>query len=102
MIILDHMKMENLHLGLISQIAPEIIKVDGEVILAEKRNEASCGNLDVFPNVAKSLNIKVLASHIENEELFIMAKKLGFDFFQGYYFNKPLGILENLSIEEEA
>jgi len=34
-------------------------------------------------------NLKVLAEKIETKEEFLQAKKLGFHFFQGYYFCKP-------------
>jgi len=34
-------------------------------------------------------NLKILAEKIETKEEFLQAKKLGFHFFQGYYFCKP-------------
>lgn len=35
-------------------------------------------------------NIKVIAEKVETEEMFLYLKKLGFDYFQGYFFTNPL------------
>jgi len=46
-----------------------------------------------FPQLIKKLktrkNLKILAEKVETKEEFIQAKKLGFHFFQGYYFCRP-------------
>ena len=34
-------------------------------------------------------NLKILAEKVETKDEFLQAKKLGFDFFQGYYFCRP-------------
>lgn len=36
--------------------------------------------------------IKVIAEKVETEEMFIYLKKLGFDYFQGYFFTNPVVI----------
>ncbi|MAD90058.1 MAG: histidine kinase [Pseudoalteromonas sp.] len=43
-------------------------------------------------------NIKLLAEKIETEEEFEIAKKMGFHFFQGYFFAKPR-VIEETDIE---
>lgn len=40
--------------------------------------------------------VKLLAEKVENNDEFARAKKLGFHYFQGYFFNKP----ENITIKE--
>ena len=45
-----------------------------------------CGPL---MSLAKSLAIRMIAEKVETQEEFERCKKLGFDFFQGYYFAKP-------------
>lgn len=35
-------------------------------------------------------NIKVIAEKVETEEMFLYLKKLGFDYFQGYFFTNPI------------
>lgn len=37
-----------------------------------------------------SKGIKVIAEKVETEEIFLYLKKLGFDFFQGYFFTNPV------------
>lgn len=37
-----------------------------------------------------SKGIKVIAEKVETEEMFLYLKKLGFDFFQGYFFTNPV------------
>ncbi|MCF6439657.1 HDOD domain-containing protein [Pseudoalteromonas luteoviolacea] len=40
-------------------------------------------------------NLKLLAEKVETEEEFLNAKKMGFSFFQGYFFAKPTMIAQN-------
>ena len=46
----------------------------------------NCGPL---MSLAKSLAIRMIAEKVETREEFERCKKLGFDFFQGYYFARP-------------
>jgi EAL domain-containing protein (putative c-di-GMP-specific phosphodiesterase class I) len=41
-------------------------------------------------DMAKNLNIKTVAEGVERKEQFEVLKELGVDYFQGYYFSKPL------------
>lgn len=38
---------------------------------------------------AKELNIKTVAEYIHNKKVFDVAKELGVDEFQGFYFSEP-------------
>lgn len=42
--------------------------------------------------VAKKLNISLLAEKVETREAFEDAKRRGYDYFQGYFFSKPVTI----------
>lgn len=46
----------------------------------------NCGPL---MSLARSLSIRMIAEKVETREEFERCKKLGFDYFQGYYFAKP-------------
>ncbi len=46
----------------------------------------------------KKYNVKLLAEKIENMEEFHFYKKMGFDYFQGYFFEKPT-VLKGSSID---
>lgn len=43
-------------------------------------------------NHLKYHNVKLLAEKVESEEEFVLANRLGFSYFQGYFFCKPQGI----------
>ncbi|WP_246938957.1 EAL and HDOD domain-containing protein [Bacillus pinisoli] len=40
-------------------------------------------------NIARTFNIKLLAEKVETRQEFELAVKLGYDYFQGYFFSKP-------------
>ena len=48
----------------------------------------------------KRKGLKLLAEKVETQEEFMLAKKMGFDFFQGYFFCKP-EMIENKDIEAQ-
>ncbi|SFC77480.1 EAL and modified HD-GYP domain-containing signal transduction protein [Bacillus sp. OV322] len=41
-------------------------------------------------SICKLLNLKLLAEKVETREEYELAKKLGYDYFQGYFFSKPI------------
>lgn len=49
----------------------------------------------------KALNIKLLAEKVETKEEFQWAKDLGFDYFQGYYFEKP-SVQKRVSLDQNG
>jgi len=49
----------------------------------------------IIAELKQQRNIKLLAEKIETEEEYEIAKKMGFHFFQGYFFAKPRVIEEN-------
>ncbi|KFN40763.1 MAG: signal peptide protein [Sulfuricurvum sp. MLSB] len=59
----------------------DIIKVD---LLASDSDE-----IDTMITKFKELGIKLLAEKVENVEAFKRCQKAGFDYFQGYFFEKP-------------
>jgi EAL and modified HD-GYP domain-containing signal transduction protein len=46
-------------------------------------------------DIMKKRKIKILAEKVETNEEFLEAKKMGFDFFQGFFFAKPEMIIES-------
>ncbi|OUR64571.1 histidine kinase [Methylophaga sp. 42_25_T18] len=59
----------------------DIIKID---LLALTEQE-----LIEHVEILKQENVKLLAEKVETEEQFQLCKKLGFDYYQGYFFCKP-------------
>jgi EAL and modified HD-GYP domain-containing signal transduction protein len=60
----------------------DIIKVD---VIAFKNN-----NLGPLIERCKRMDVKLLAEKVENEQEAIHYQSLGFDYFQGYYFCRPI------------
>ncbi|WP_075982929.1 EAL and HDOD domain-containing protein [Bacillus massilinigeriensis] len=60
----------------------DIIKVDFRQSTEKMRRKIEA--------IAKISNVKLLAEKIETEDEFLAAKDRGYDFFQGYFFSKPI------------
>lgn len=66
----------------------DYLKFDGSLILGlnDKSTSELVKSLVVH---AKERGIKTIAEYVENENVFINVKKLGFDYSQGYHIGKP-------------
>jgi c-di-GMP-related signal transduction protein len=62
----------------------DIVKVDFLTTPESLRTE--------IETMSKVLNVKLLAEKVETHEEFIYAKNRGYDYFQGYFFSKPVVI----------
>ncbi|MGL5956086.1 MAG: EAL and HDOD domain-containing protein [Brevinema sp.] len=59
--------------------------------------DTSPENLRQKTELLKSFKITMLAEKVETEEMFLLCKELGYQYFQGYFFTKPV-ILESQDI----
>ena len=75
-------------------ITPDYIKIDGSLIKDILTDEKSQVLVKSIVEFSKSLNIKVIAEYVENEEIFEFLKSLNIDEYQGYYFSKPKPLSE--------
>ncbi|MBU8878756.1 EAL domain-containing protein [Bacillus sp. FJAT-29790] len=60
----------------------DIVKVDFLVTPLEMRER--------IETIVKTLNLKMVAEKVETREVFEDAKRRGYDYFQGYFFSKPV------------
>ena len=67
----------------------DFVKVKGDLIRLLYINPDAISTCKEIISTCKELNIKTIASHINSQGAFNEAKKLGFDYFQGYYLGKP-------------
>ncbi len=74
----------------ILEISPDILKIDGSLIKNIHENRNSYILVKSIVSLAKSLNIKTVAEFVHSKEVFDIAKDLGVDYFQGFYFSPPL------------
>lgn len=69
------------------------IKVDTDVI--------SPAALSAAASLLKSVGGKLMACRVESQETLELCESLGFDYFQGYYFAKPV-VIEGRKLESSA
>jgi len=55
--------------------------------------------LDVVVQELRKFPVKLLAEKVETYEEYELCKKLGFDYFQGYFFSKPTVIINSHALE---
>jgi len=73
-------------------ISPNYVKIDGSLIKHIHEDEKSFQMVKAVVQFAKSLGIETIAEFVSCKEIFDVAKSLGVDQFQGYYFSEPVDI----------
>ena len=73
----------------LSELDFDIVKIDGSYIKNISKNPKSQIFTQVLTDLAKKLNIEIVAEIIDNEDDLNFIKKLGIDYYQGYYFAQP-------------
>jgi len=73
----------------ISTLAPDYIKIDGDLIKSIHHDKKSYELVNAIVKFSKSLEIKTIAEHVQTKETFDLLYDMGVDKFQGYYFGKP-------------
>ena len=74
------------------------IKIDQSFVKDLPQNKNSATVVRTIIKMAKELELSVLAEGIENKEQYDFLKHEGCDYFQGYYFHKPLKYTKLLEI----
>ena len=72
------------------KLKPDYIKIDGSIIKNMNDGENSSLITKTINDFAHSLGIKTIAEFVHCKEIFDIAKDIGIDEFQGYYFSEPL------------
>ena len=74
----------------ILELNVDFLKIDGSLIKNILEDKNSFYVVESIVNFAKKMNIKTVAEFVENEKVFNLLKEIGVDYFQGYYFSKPI------------
>ncbi len=74
----------------IATIKPDILKIDGSIILKIETNTNMRKILESISKLCKSLNILTIGEFVENENTFKMLEHFGIDMAQGYFIGKPM------------
>jgi EAL domain-containing protein (putative c-di-GMP-specific phosphodiesterase class I) len=74
----------------IMEIEPDYLKIDGSLIKNIDKCDKSYKFVKSITNLAKSLDIEVVAEFVHSKEVFEVCKFLGIDSYQGFLFSPPL------------
>lgn len=77
-------------LNMLSRLPIDVLKLDMKFMQNELRPEGEKNILDFILNLAKWMNLMVVAEGVETREQVELLKNMGCDYVQGYYFAKPL------------
>ncbi len=80
-------------LNYLSRYPVGFIKIDKSFIVEVALHEKARALVAVLINMAKVLDVQVVAEGVETLEQLEVLRQLGCDFIQGYYFSKPLPLL---------
>ncbi|MGN0316375.1 MAG: EAL domain-containing protein [Lachnospira sp.] len=92
-------------LNSLKELPCDVLKLDAEFfrLTDEKDEERSKTIVTGVINLAKTMNMKVVAEGVETKELCEFLASKGCDMIQGYYFSKPLSAEEFLlKVEEDS
>lgn len=67
----------------------DIVKLDGSYVKNISENHKNQIFTQTLTELAKRLNIEIVAEMIDNEKDLNLIKSFGIDYFQGYYFSAP-------------
>lgn len=85
----DHGGARDLALDYLKRLKADYIKIDGSLVTGLEHDEDRQAYLRSLLAIARGLDIKTFALHIESGETLDAARRLGFDGYQGYLVGRP-------------
>ncbi|REL35469.1 bifunctional diguanylate cyclase/phosphodiesterase [Thalassotalea euphylliae] len=73
----------------LTRLPVDIIKIDGSLIKQIATNQKHQVIVNTIVNFCHSLDIKVVAEYVANEQVLDKVKEFGVDMYQGYHFHQP-------------
>lgn len=77
-------------LNMLTTIPIDALKMDMKFIRNMQKDDKSMKLVELVLDIAKSLQVPVIAEGVENEEQLQLLKERGCDIIQGFYFSKPV------------
>ena len=81
-------------LSMLSEMPVDVIKMDRNFVRNIEYDEKDAKLVTLILDIAKQLDIPVIAEGVETKTQLDMLKKMGCDVAQGYYFSRPLSAAE--------
>lgn len=72
----------------LTQIRPDFLKIDGSLIKDIDVNTESRSIVKGIVDLARSLDIRLVAEYVSTPEIYAIIKELGIEYAQGYHFGK--------------
>jgi diguanylate cyclase (GGDEF)-like protein/PAS domain S-box-containing protein len=79
----------------LKNLTMDYLKIDGSFIRNLGRDSVNQAMVTAMIKLARTLNFKVVAEQIEDEAALDAARKMGFDYLQGYQISRPQPLLAN-------
>ena len=77
-------------LNMLTTIPIDALKMDMKFIQNMQKDAKSMKLVELVLDIAKFLQVPVIAEGVETEEQLMLLKERGCDIIQGYYFSKPV------------
>jgi len=81
-------------LNTLATLSFDYIKLDMKFVRDMFKNDKTLKMVGIVSDIAKYLNVKLVAEGVEKKEELEKLKELKYDYIQGYYFSKPLPSIE--------
>ena len=81
-------------LNMLTSLPIDALKLDMGFIKGIAENNKELSMVEFIVNVARFLEVPLIAEGVENSEQYLLLKKAGCDVIQGYYFSKPVNTSE--------
>jgi EAL domain-containing protein (putative c-di-GMP-specific phosphodiesterase class I) len=77
-------------LNMLTSLPIDAIKLDMAFISGIAENNKEMSMVEFILEIARFLNVPVVAEGVESSEQYLLLKKAGCDIIQGFYFSKPI------------
>lgn len=78
-----------------------VVKLDGSLVKDIQKNKTNQEIISSIASLAARLNVRTIAEFVETEEQKEMLHQLGCDWYQGYFFGKPMPLNEFIDYMKE-
>ena len=78
----------------LTKINPDFIKIDGSLIKNIDIDKNSYIVVETIVEFAKKMGIKTVAEYVHSSTVLSIVKKIGIDYSQGYFVDKPMPTIE--------
>jgi EAL domain-containing protein (putative c-di-GMP-specific phosphodiesterase class I) len=78
-------------LNVLARCAPDVVKIDRELIKGIESDRAKKTIVEAFSKVCRKLRVKLVAEGVETVEEYLTLRGFGIRFMQGFLFARPVG-----------